>query len=87
MVYDPFPSGHCVSSLSDPLACSSVAPKQILNCVYERFPRVFVPAFCIFVCGLFNDDVSITDYVVSGRINGEKKIGKDEEGSSHTICV
>jgi hypothetical protein len=55
--------------------------------VYERFPRVFVPAFCIFVCGLFNDDVSITDYVVSGRINGEKKIGKDEEGSSHTICV
>jgi hypothetical protein len=65
IVYDTFTSGHFVSSLSDPLAYSLVAPKQFLSCVYECFPRVFVPAFCIFVCGLFNDAVSITDYVVS----------------------
>jgi hypothetical protein len=44
--------------------------------------KLYSYIFCLFICGLFNDADSNSDYRASNdRMNNELKIGKDMEGS------
>jgi hypothetical protein len=46
------------------------------------------PTFAFFICGLFNDAVSTTDYIASNSwITNEQRIGKDEEGSGRGLIL